>query len=382
MACQELFKKIEELNEKYINIWEAVCNIESPSDCKSGVDKVGDYFVKMAKEWDWQIDALECESAGNAICITMNGEAQAAPVVFSGHIDTVYPVGLFGEPAVRKENGKIYGPGVTDCKGGAVAALMAMETLMLCGFNKRPVKLILQTDEETGSKISNKKTVEFMCEKSKGAVAFFNMEPTSGNTAILTRKGIIRYRFHIKGIAAHSARCTEGANAVAEAAHKILKLEKFKDAGGITCNCGVINGGTTPNTVAAECSFTADIRFVDFEQLSVIKKIVESIAETNEIDGCTCVLEEISFRPAMSFAQRNKDLFDKMNEIYSQNGLPQLQGIVGLGGSDAAYITEAGIACIDGMGADGGYIHTINEFARLDSLAESAKRLVAVTYYI
>ena len=51
----------------------------------------------------------------------------------------------------------MYGPGVMDCKGGIVAAIMAMEALEKCGFTERPVQLLLQSDEENGSATSNKK---------------------------------------------------------------------------------------------------------------------------------------------------------------------------------------------------------------------------------
>ncbi len=371
---------IDELNEKYLKVWEDVVNIESPTSFKEGIDRVGEYFINIALKFGWQIEILECEKAGNALCITMNPEATSAPVVFSGHIDTVHPIGLFGEPPVKKDSEKMYGPGAVDCKGGVVASLMAMEALMICGYNKRPIKLIIQTDEETSSKQSNKKTVEFMCEKSRGAIAFFNTEGISGNSAVLTRKGIVRYRFNITGKAAHSARCMQGANAIASAAHKIIELEKFKDIEGITCNCGVINGGTTPNTVAAECSFLADIRFADQEQLDKVKEAVMKIAETKDVDGCTCTLKEESYRPAMSFSEINRKLLDKMNEIYAQNGMPVLEAKSAQGGSDAAYITQEGIPCVDSIGVDGNYIHSKDEFAYLSSLSESAKRLAIVAY--
>lgn len=382
MECDDLFKSIDALNEKYLRVWEEASNIESPTSYKAGVDEAGKLFIRMAKERNWKIEVLECENAGNAVCITMNGHVQNAPIVFSGHIDTVHPVGLFGSPAVKKDNEKIYGPGVTDCKGGVVASFMAMEALEQVGFNKRPVKLIIQSDEETGSKNSNKKTVEFMKDKAKGAIAFLNTEPTGDNAAVIQRKGIARYRFNVKGVAAHSARCTEGASAVLEAAYKIIALEKYKDIDNITCNCGVISGGTTPNTVAEECSFLADIRYKDSEQLKDVKKAVREIAQMCTVKGCTCVLEEVSFRPAMPCVKRNEELLKKMNEIYLENGMPMLKGIIGQGGSDAAYMTEAEIPCIDSIGVYGGYIHSVNEFAYVSSLKESAKRLASVAYCI
>ena len=350
MKCSELFHKIDALNDKYISVWEDVCNIESPTNYKIGVDKVGEYFIKMAEERNWQIEVFEEVKAGNAICITMNPDVKAEPVIFSGHIDTVHPIGSFGNPPVKFDKEKIYGPGVTDCKGGVVASFLAMDALRLCGFKNRPVKLIIQTDEETSSINSDKKTVEFMCEKSKGSIAFLNTEGPYGNIAVLERKGIVRYKFTIFGIAAHSARCTDGSNAITEAAYKIIKLEQFKDLEGLTSNCGVINGGTTPNTVAESCSFFVDIRFADLKQYELAQKTVMEVANTSFVEGCRCEVEKVSYRPAMVYSKQNYDLLDKINQIYFQNGIPKLTAIKGHGGSDASYITDAGIPCVDSIG--------------------------------
>ena len=382
MKCSELFHKIDALNDKYISVWEDVCNIESPTNYKIGVDKVGEYFIKMAEERNWQIEVFEEVKAGNAICITMNPDVKAEPVIFSGHIDTVHPIGSFGNPPVKFDKEKIYGPGVTDCKGGVVASFLAMDALRLCGFKNRPVKLIIQTDEETSSINSDKKTVEFMCEKSKGSIAFLNTEGTYGNIAVLERKGIVRYKFTIFGIAAHSARCTDGSNAITEAAYKIIKLEQFKDLEGLTSNCGVINGGTTPNTVAESCSFFVDIRFADLKQYELAQKTVMEVANTSFVEGCRCEVEKVSYRPAMVYSKQNYDLLDKINQIYSQNGIPKLTAIKGHGGSDASYITDAGIPCVDSIGIDGGCIHSVNEYAEIESLAQCAKRIAAVAYCI
>lgn len=384
MNCKIVLNKIDELNEKYLDVLEDVCNIESPTVYKEGVDAVGRYFVKLAEERGWEVEICRQEKAGDVICITMNSDSKESPIALSGHMDTVHPVGLFGTPAVKRDDTYMYGPGVVDCKGGAVAAFYAMAALEECGFDKRPVKLILQSDEETSSIASDKATIDYMCDKSAGSIAFLNLEGYSAGKATLRRKGILRYRFTVHGVAAHSAVCANkpAANAVAEAAHKILELEKLKDADGITCNCGVINGGTVANTVAAECSFLADIRFADSEQERTVKETVNKVAENNVIDGCTCELKQISHRPAMEYAERNYELLDKMNEIYAANGMPVLEANVSLGGSDAAYITECGIPCIDSIGTEGTGIHSVDEKAKLVSLSEAAKRIAAVVYCI
>ena len=381
MRCEKLFRKIDELYPTYLKVWEEVCNIESPTNNKAGVDAVCRYFVELAEKQGWEIEISRQDVAGDAACITMNPNAKKAPVCFSGHMDTVHPVGLFGTPAVRMDGEKIYGPGVIDCKGGCVSSFLAMDALAQIGFTERPVKLILQSDEETGSKTSGKKTVAFMCEMAKGAAAFLNTEGVADEKkqdVVLVRKGILRFRYHITGKAAHSSKCMDGANAIAEAAYKIIELEKMKDREGLTCNCGVIEGGTVANTVAEQCSFLADIRFKTNEEEMRAREIVANIAETSTVKGCVCRLEQVSYRPAMEYAERNMSLLNQMNEIYRLNGLDPRKAVHSPGGSDAAYITQAGIPCIDSLGVAGGRIHSSDEYAILTSLAESAKYMAAV----
>ncbi len=378
METSEVFKKIDELSGKYIKVWDDVCNIESPTNFKEGVDRVGEYFLKLASEHNWLTDIFEQKISGNAVTITINPDSKEKKICLSGHMDTVHPVGSFGSPAVTMDEEKIYGPGVMDCKGGIVASFLAMDALKKCGFNSKCVKLFLQSDEENGSASSNKETINYICLNSLGAKAFLNAEGIKDKTAVLERKGIIRFKFTVYGKALHSSRCPEAANAICEAAYKIIELEKMKNPDGLTCNCGVINGGTTSNTVAEKCEFYADIRFATDKEMLTARRICKEAAEKTTVKGCRCEVEEISFRPAMKKSEKNYELLDKMNEIFKESGLPVLKARKCLSGSDAAYVTEAGIPCIDNIGVDGENIHSVNECARLSSLGEAAKRIAAV----
>lgn len=382
MNCETLMNKIDELYEQYLTVWEEVCNIESPTDYKPCVDAVGRYFVKKAETHGWKTEILPQSVSGDVVIITMNPDAPGTPVALSGHIDTVHPVGSFGAPAVRRDETKIYGPGVEDCKGGAVAALYVMDALAQCGFADRPVMLLLQTDEEKGSAPSGYTTIRSICQRAQNAAAFLNCEGSTPGTAILTRKGILRYAFTVRGISTHSADCVNGASAIAEAAHKILALETMKDKDGLTCSCGVISGGTVANVVAEECRFTADIRFATAEQMRQAQETVQRVADETHISGCTCTVEQVSRRPAMEASEKNYDLLRRMNEIFAETGLPILQARHGGGGSDTAYTTEYGIPCVDSVGVAGGAIHSVHEYAILESLRDAAKRLAVTVWKI
>lgn len=376
---KRIFDTIDSLYGEYVSVWEDICNIESPTSYKEGVDAVGKYCADFAKKRGWAVEYFRHDVSGDVVCITMNQNAKGSTISLSGHMDTVHPVGCFGSPAVRIEGDKIYGPGVCDCKGGIVVALLAMDALDKCGFNERPVQLLLQSDEEGGSRGSNKATIRYMCEKAKDSVAFINLEGYSEGKAILTRKGIVTFTFKITGQEAHSSKCaTAGANAIAEAAHKIIELEKIKDEAGLTCNCGVISGGTVPNTVPGYCEFKVNIRFATAEQLEWITEHVKMIADKTYVKGCTCEVERFGYRVAMEKCDRNYELLGKINDIFEANGLSRLEAAGGTGGSDAADVTVYGIPCIDDLGAIGGLIHNTGEYAFLKTLRDTPKRLAAI----
>ena len=193
MDTEKLFEIIESKKEEYINFLKETAEIESPTTYKKGVDAVGEYFIKKGEEKGFKTEVFKQEKAGNAVIITMNPDSKEKPVCLSGHMDTVHPVGSFGEPCVKFEDNKMIGPGVCDCKGGCVNAFWAMDALKEMGYNKRPVMLLLQSDEETSSRESNCETIKYIIKKAENAVAFFNMEPCVYETSvILERKGIAK----------------------------------------------------------------------------------------------------------------------------------------------------------------------------------------------
>jgi len=376
-----ILKEIEGLYDEYVKLFEDVCNIESPTDYKPGVDAVGDYFAQKAEKLGFDVEYFRHEKAGNALCITMNKDAKGATISLSGHMDTVHALGTFGTPAVRIEDGKIYGPGTCDCKGGIVVGLLAMHALHNLGYDERPIQLLLQSDEENGSHPSDKGTINFICEKAKNSAAFLNMEghAPDANIGVIERKGIITFTFEVTGKEAHSASCAEmGANAIADAAYRIIEMEKIKDPEGLTCNCGVISGGTVPNTVPGKCVFKANVRFATKEQQDWIREYAKKVADTEFIKGCTCTVDQPKGRVAMEICDRNINLLNKINEILKNNGIEELKREKRKGGSDAADVTAFGIPCIDSIGIGGGYIHSANEYADLNELKTIALRTAII----
>lgn len=375
MDHQKLFASIESLEKDYFKFWEEICTIESPTNDKAGVDAVGAFCAEKAKQFGWQVTVHEEAVSGNALCITMNPDAPGKAVCFSAHMDTVHPVGLFGTPAVRFDEKNIYGPGVRDCKGGIVASFMAMEALHSMGFTGRPVKLILQSDEETSSKASDKRTIAFMAEMARDCEVFLNAESNLRGSVTMWRKGISKYRIDVTGKALHAGQCFRGISAIREAAYKIVELEKFKNQEGITMNTGIIEGGTAINSVPETCSFSIDVRFSNTREMEEAHEFLQKLADTSFVEGSTATLTLVSRRPAMERTEKNMQALERMNALYESVGLTPMKFKGNFGGSDASDLTQLGITCVDSMGILGDHSHSIREYAELDSLVPCAKYL-------
>ena len=105
---------------------------------------------------------------------------------------------------------------------------------------------------------------------------------------------------------------------------------------------------------------------------------MHDLAATAHVPGCTCTVSVLGDRPAMEYKEKTMEMMGRVNEVFEKAGIPTLSPQSLRGGSDAAYVTEADIPCLDSLGTRGGKSHNINEFAVIDSLAEAAKRIAAI----
>jgi succinyl-diaminopimelate desuccinylase len=189
------------------------------------------------------------------------------PVVFTGHFDTV-PLGAvqwetdpFGGEIM---DGKIYGRGSSDMKGGVAAMVVAAIRAFEEGTPPEGVRLLFTAGEETGCQgakhlVSTYKKLG----RTKGIVVG---EPTA-NIPVTGHKGGLYLNLTTNGRTAHSSMPHLGDNAIYKAARAILKAENFdfgeeKDPllGYSTLNVGKMQGGINLNSVPDHAEFTIDAR--------------------------------------------------------------------------------------------------------------------------
>jgi glutamate carboxypeptidase len=377
---ERAFRFIDEHREEMLTLWQELVNMESGSQHKSGIDAVAVKIQQILEKEGATTKIIEMEKAGNMLVGEIKTSESVPPVLFLGHMDTVFSLGTVAKRPFTVKEGTAYGPGVLDMKGGIVTALYAMKSLHAAGYKTRPLKIILAGDEELAHANSN--AAEVFIKESTGAVAAFNCETGFIDNAIVVgRKGTALFELEVKGIAVHAGNEPEnGRSAILEIAHKVIAIQNLTNwETGTTFNVGVIQGGTVPNAVPGQAKIVVDVRYLDPALLSDIRKQLQEVAAQTHVPETTTTLTEVIGIGPMQTTKAVETLFALVKRTYEEMGLgtpyPKLVG----GGSDSAYSVLAGVPTVCAMGVKGGRNHSPEEFAIVDTLFERAKLLAACT---
>lgn len=214
-------------------------------------------------------------------------------VGFLGHTDTVdyakdkWIVDPF---EVTQKNGKLYGLGVCDMKGGIAAMIDAIKELKEDG-NKLNLKLYFTYAEETTFQ-GMKDILEY--EKDFPEIMIFG-EPTN-NEILVGSKGILEFELKFIGKSTHSSNPDKGISANMNAIKVInyindfyekeikLDINKNFEIKYTTMNVGTIHGGTNKNSVSDECVVTIDFRTVKKEHTELIIKEIEKQSKIYNVE--------------------------------------------------------------------------------------------------
>lgn len=371
---------IEEKKEEMLALWKELVNLES---YVGEADHVTAVLRRVQQELEAEgFDCRLVEVGGGwagTLVGTLGADRPGKPILFSGHLDTVFPAGSWGPAPFRIEDGKAYGPGALDMKGGVVIALYVAKALNHIGYRQTPIKVIFSGNEEKGHVGSTGDQV--FLEEARGCQFAFNME-TGLHTGELCvgRKGHLGCHVEVTGIESHAGNDFEsGRSAIEEAAHKILAIQALTDLEeGTTVNVGVIQGGTVPNAVPGSCRFEVDIRVAKEEGRSRIKRMLPPIVEHCTVPGTSATYAFDGDSPIYETTEKVEAFYDFCCQVAKDHGFP-VPGRRVLGGfSDAAYVMLAGTPVICSFGVQGQWNHTKREYALVDTLFQRANYIAAI----
>lgn len=358
--------------EKHLNemleMLEKLVNMDSGSNDKADVDQVGEFLRKAYEQIGFVSEVHESEQYGNSI-VLRHQEASNPNLLILAHMDTVFPARTAKERPFTVRDGKAYGPGVIDMKASQAMLFHTMKTLIEqqnAAYKK--VEIVLNSDEEIGT-ISSRSLIEA---KAKGKKAALVLEPAREDGSIVSsRRGSGRYELDIKGRSAHSGMNPErGINAIEELAHKIIDLQGLSDPdNNLHVNVGIVEGGTSVNTIAPSAKASIDVRISTASQGETIDKKIHAIAQKSAVNGTEITLTGGINRPPMELTDGVQNLVDIIQTEAGKIGLDVSYTATG-GGSDASFTAAVGVPTVDGLGPVGGKQHTSEEYLIVNTLLE------------
>ncbi|WP_315927141.1 M20 family metallopeptidase [Mesorhizobium sp. SP-1A] len=232
-------------------------------------DAAIDLLEAILRHAGFSLERHRFDDGRSNLVARISGRQPGPALAFTGHLDTVplgdtawtrNPLGELGQ------DGRIYGRGSSDMKGGVAAFVTAAVQAAREGDIATDLVLVLTAGEERGCEgvAAMRRDGVRLPEIGAWVVA----EPTA-NRLSLGHKGALFLKLEFAGRTAHSAMPQLGDNAVYRAAHAVLDIrdldlphEEHKVLGRANRNVGLIQGGHAVNAVPDRAELTMDIRSV------------------------------------------------------------------------------------------------------------------------
>jgi len=403
-ALSPLEKKVAATVDRHVResfvLLERAVNINSGTMNFTGVRGVGDLFRDELDRLGFHTRWIDGEAWGRAGHLIAESGTRGPKVVLVGHLDTVFEPDSPFQKFRRLDDSTATGPGVIDMKGGDVILLLALRALRenraLDGLR---VTVVLTGDEEKSGLPLARARADLLA-AAAGATAAIGFEDGDGDPrhVVISRRGNSGWSLRVHGRPAHSSLVNTpdiGMGAVYGAAHL---LEQFRDSLGgeplLSLNPGMIVGGTTishdpgaargtafgkSNVVAESTLVTGDLRTLTPEQLEHAQSTMARIA-ANLPAHTDAVIEFEEGYPPLAPTAGNRELLAIVDGASRDLGLGPLEPVdpARAGAADVSFLGGRVPRIIDAMGLKGSGGHTVEETARLNTLAWQARR-TAVT---
>lgn len=316
----------------------------------------------------------------NLLVATGDGARSDKPVLLvNGHLDTVpvRPDAWRHDPfGGAVHDGRLYGRGAADMKGGVAAAIVALRACRSLGIELPcEVAFHLVADEELGGRRGTAALLE------RGLVhadACIDPEPT-GMQLCLAERGLMFARVSTTGIPAHGSEPSRGRSAIMSAAAiaQVLHDNLFPQTphpllGTTTCNVGAIRGGSGPNVVPEECELRIDRRILPGDtQAGAVAGIIDRISSLGLTRGADYEIEVETFCEPSEIDGEHPFVTDVAEAVEKATGRPA--GRTGLPfTTDARFMrNQLGIPSVVLGPGELGVAHTVDEYVEVDALVEA-----------
>jgi acetylornithine deacetylase len=340
-----------------------------------GENVVARQLADILVQWNFRVDLMET-GGGRPNVIARIGTPGRRTLMFNGHLDVVGVEGMVHPPfeaAVR--DGRMYGRGSTDMKGGVAAMCAAAARAAESGLQGEIIVCAV-TDEEYRSAGTTA-----LLKRGVRADAAIVTEPTCMAIAP-AHKGFVWYDVSVRGRAAHGSRYDVGVDAITQAALLMAELDELERTelsrithpllGRASMHASFISGGTGMSTYPDHCGIKLERRTVPGERNdNALKQVHEACARVRARRPTfdATVTEE--------FAQSPSDVRVDAPIVLALQAAMQAQGervsSIGLSAwTDAALLNDAGIPAICYGPGDISLAHAAEEYVSVDEIERAA----------
>ncbi len=363
---QDILDRAGEVQSELLKDLEKLVNIDSPADYAPGMEMVKDLLCERLRSLGAKVEVFSAPKSGHNLLASLEGNGKAK-ILLLAHSDTVFQAGTAAQRPFRIADGKAYGPGVVDDKGGILTGVYALKILKQTGFrNYARITYLINCDEEIGSK-SSRELIKKLGREHDYAICLEGGR--EGDGVINWRKGSAAIVVEVKGRASHAGGAPEkGANALLELAHQVLQLRTLENKEkGTSINFTVFHSGDKSNVIPDSAMARADMRTLDTEELDRVEKAGREMVKKKLIPDTQVKFTLTRNRPAFPQNQNTDALIQRAQSIYQEIG--RTLRVSGSGGvSDGNYTALVGCPTMDGMGIVGGQGHTPEEYINIESI--------------
>jgi tripeptide aminopeptidase len=235
---------------------------------------------KRGAEYKKRLEALglknvRIDSVGDVIA-ERPGVGNGPTVMISGHLDTVFPEGT--DVTVKHDGDKLRAPGIGDDDRGLAVVLAIARAFEKSGVQTNGTVYFVGNVGEEGP--GNLRGMRHLFGKElKGKVNYFISVDDSGLGIASRAVGSNRYRVTYKGPGGHSYGAFGIPNPIHALGRAIAGISDIQvpTTPKTTFNVGVISGGTSVNSIAAEASMEVDMRSEDAASLAAVNTKIQKI---------------------------------------------------------------------------------------------------------
>ncbi len=307
------------------------------------------------------------DDLGNVFGVRAGSVPKTPYIALSAHIDTVFPTGTAVE--AHRDGGKLYGPGISDNSSGIVA-LMAMAGAMQAAnlLHAAPILFIGDVGEEGEGDLRGMRHIFQQPEWLANIATLVVLDGAGTDTIIAEGLGSRRYEVTVRGHGGHSWSDFGVANPIVALAQIIDRFARTQVPAlpKTTYNIGMINGGTSVNSIPESATMKVDTRSASVEQLDRLENALREAVDAAISDGASSKKPELSAqvrpignRPAADLPV-DSQLLKTIRAVDAQlNNASRIQRA----STDANIPLSLGREAIAiGSGGSGGGAHTISEW--------------------